>query len=223
MKPLGLTAFPEMEAELRLRLARAPVRVDSFTRKIARCSTASCLGMCCYDGIYLSRDEPEVLREVSVRHAEFFASIGVALPAEVAAEKTATRARPFSVLVEGFPAHFKDTACVFLTGDGLCSLQMLSESLGLHPWFYKPAGCWLHPLALSDADGPAILLDSRETDPFRDAGYDGYVDSTHCGRTCQSGNPGWEVLSTELAFLGRIIGRDLADEILSHSRAGLAT
>lgn len=215
----SLTAFPSDEAALRCRMAGGRVDAESFRRPVARCEISACRGMCCYDGVYVSAESAAVIERVAKEHAGFFASLGLQLREEVIVEgdwsskrgglKTALAPRAFSKSVEGFPPHFKDTACVFLTGDGRCSLQLLSIHLGRHPWYYKPVKCWMHPITL---EGAVLLLHSEMTDPYRFPGYDGFVSRIFCGRTCPGGAPAAVVLAEELTFLSRIAGRDLLSE-----------
>jgi hypothetical protein len=190
--------------------------------------------MCCYDGVYVSRESAVVIERVAREQAEFFAGLGLRLPERVIVEghwpwkkgglKTAVTPRAFSETVEGFPPHFNNTACVFLTEDGRCSLQLLSTHLGRHPWYYKPVKCWMHPITLEGEESVALLLHSDRTDPYRFPGYDGFVSRIFCGRTCPGGAPAAVVLAEELAFLSRIVGRDLlaqaADAPAAAIRAG---
>lgn len=218
----SLTAYAEDEAVLRRRMTGGRVDAQSFRRPVARCEISTCRGMCCYDGVYVSRESAAVIRRVAKEHAEFFATRGLLLPEEVIVEgdwswkrgglKTACTPRVFSGAVEGFPSHFTNTACVFLTADGRCSLQLLSVHLGRHPWYYKPVKCWMHPITLQGEERAVLLLHSERTDPYRFPGYDGFVSRIFCGRTCPGGSPASAVLADELTFLARIVGRDLRAE-----------
>ncbi|HYL80383.1 MAG TPA: hypothetical protein VEU07_06190 [Candidatus Acidoferrum sp.] len=214
-----LTAYPEDEARLRRQLAGGRVDAESFRRPVARCEIASCRGMCCYDGVYVSPESAAVIEQTAVEHADFFAGLGLQLPDSIIVEgewtwkpgglKTAVTRRTFSRTVQGFPSHFNDTACVFLTHDGLCSLQLLSQRLGRHPWYYKPVKCWMHPITLEGDERGVLVLHDDRTDPYRHPGYDGFVSRIFCGQTCPGGKPASAVLSDELTFLSRIVGRDL--------------
>lgn len=218
----SLTAYAGDEAALRSRMAGGKVDAESFRRPVARCEISTCRGMCCYDGVYVSRETAAVIRRVAKEHAEFFAGRGLRLPKEVIVEgdwtwkrgglKTACTPRDFSGTVEGFPPHFTNTACVFLTADGRCSLQLLSVHLGRHPWYYKPVKCWMHPITLEGDEHAVLLLHSEQTDPYRIPGYDGFVSQIFCGRTCRGASPASAVLADELTFLSRITGRDLLAE-----------
>jgi hypothetical protein len=218
----SLTAYPDDEAELRRRLSGGRVDAESFRRPVARCEIASCRGMCCYDGVYLSAESAAVVEHAAVGHADFFESLGLPLPDPIIVEgewawkkgglKTAVTPRTFSGTVQGFPPHFNDTACVFLTNDGLCSLQLLSQHLGRHPWFYKPVKCWMHPITLEGDESSVLTLHDDRTDPYRFPGYDGFVSRIFCGKTCPGGEPASAVLSDELDYLSRIVGRDLLAE-----------
>lgn len=218
----SLTAYQDDEATLRSRIGGGQVDAASFQRPVARCAISTCRGMCCYDGVYLSPESAAVAERVARQHAAFFADLCLAPPDRVIVEgdwfwkkgglKTAVTHRPFSKTVEGFPPHFTDTACVFLTGDGHCALQLLSVQLGRHPWYYKPVKCWMHPITLEGEARAVLLLHSDQTDPYRVPGYDGFVSRIFCGRTCPGGAPASVVLADELAFLSRIVGRDLLSE-----------
>lgn len=219
----SLTAFPRTEAMLRRKLATAPLHVESLYRPLQRCDLEQCRGMCCYDGIYLSVEEAAVLTELARTRAAFFRSLGLELPRRViitgswenlvSGPKTAVTARQFSQEVEGFPAHFNDTACVFLSQDGRCGLQVLSEACRKHPWYYKPTGCWLHPLTTDYNGRPGLGLDDETTDPCRLPHYDGFCARTFCGRRASGGPPAYELLRDEFDFLGRIVRRNFLAEI----------
>jgi hypothetical protein len=218
----GLTAYPDDEAMLRERLTGGRVDAESFRRPVARCEIASCRGMCCYDGVYLSPESAAVVEHAAVEHADFFEGLGLRLPDPIIVEgewawkkgglKTAITPRTFSRTVQGFPPHFNDTACGFLTNEGLCSLQLLSQHLGRHPWYYKPVKCWMHPITLEGDESSVLTLHNDRTDPYRFPGYDGFVSKIFCGKTCPGGEPASAVLSDELDFLSRIVGRDLLAE-----------
>ena len=218
----GLTAYPDEEADMRRRFAGGRVDAGSFRRPLARCEISRCQGMCCYDGVYVSRESADVIRRVAKAHAAFFLGLGLRLPAEVIVEgdwrwkkggvKTAVSPRAFSKTVEGFPNHFNDTACVFLTPEGRCSLQLLSVQLGKHPWHYKPVKCWMHPITLEGEAHAVLVLHDERTDPYRFPGYEGFVSRIFCGRTCPGGAPASQVLADELNFLSRIVGRDLIND-----------
>jgi hypothetical protein len=214
--PTSLTAFPESEAALREHCAEAVVDRAAFERRISRCDLTHCRGTCCYDGIHVDDETAAVLTTLARDRAADFRDIGIDLPEAVIVQdtwrgsppspKTATRPFPFKSLVNDYPAHFNDTACVFLLDDARCALQVLAQRDGKHPWFYKPFGCWLHPISVSEAD---ITLPDEQTDPYRFADYDGFASRTHCGRTCKDGAPAADVLRSELEFLEKLLRRDL--------------
>ena len=218
----GVTAYPEEEASLRRRMDGGRMDAASFQRRVARCEISTCRGMCCYDGVYVSQESAGVIERVAMEHGEFFVGLDLRLPDRVIVDgdwpwkrgglKTAVTHRAFSATVKGFPSHFTDTACVFLTGDGRCALQLLSIHLGRHPWYYKPVKCWMHPVTLEGESQAALLLHDERTDPYRFPGYDGFVSQIFCGRTCTGGAPASVVLTDELTFLSRIVGRNLVAE-----------
>jgi hypothetical protein len=218
----ALTAFEKTEVELRERCASAEFDAPSFNRKVARCDLSSCRGMCCYDGAYLDENTAEVIQKLAVEREADFRKMGLELPDQIIVEdrwcpsslvtnqKTALKDYPFASIVGGYPAHFRQTACVFLLDDGRCGLQVLSEWDGKHPWYYKPLLCWLHPITLTPA---SISVHDELTDPFIFPWYDGFDIRTFCGRTCSEGAAAIDVLKDELTFLERILNRNLTREI----------
>jgi hypothetical protein len=219
MARTSLTAFPHEESRLREDLACATLDHASLRRPLQHCDLAHCQGMCCYDGIYVEDEVATVLEALAVAEAPFFHALGVDLPEQVivegtwkglvAGKKTAVAPRSLSTQVDGYPSHFHDTACVFLVADGRCSLQMLGVARGKHKWYYKPFGCWLHPLSTERGSGGRIALDDVESDPFRLDDYEGFVSATFCGREVDQGTPAATILEEELQFLGGILGREL--------------
>lgn len=219
----SLTAYPMAEAWIREYLANAPIAAETLRRPLSRCELATCGGMCCHDGIYLENDEPDVIADLAKREGAFFKEIGLNLPEQVivhsefrdmvAGPHTALVPRVWRDRVRNYPAHFEDTACCFLTQDGRCGLQMLSVAKGKHRWYYKPIGCWMHPITMDLEPSPTIGLVTLETDPYRIPGYEGFVSRTFCANACQSGSPAYETLREELTMLGTILERDLMAEV----------
>ncbi|MCX6815643.1 MAG: DUF3109 family protein [Candidatus Aenigmarchaeota archaeon] len=219
----GLTAFAEAEQEMRKRFSHVPIDTKSFLRPLKRCSLKDCKGICCYDGVYLEKGGDRVIEKIVARERDFFKDLGLNLPDKVITEdlwldgsvekKTSVRPRAFSKNVVVYPAHFNDTACVFLKEDGQCGLQMLAETRGQHSWYYKPLGCWLHPIHLESEGKDLIILEDEKTDSCRSDGYVGYVTCTPCGSTYTGGALAYEVLREELKFLGKILNRNLVKEI----------
>ncbi len=219
---MNLTAYPADEAELKAQMARGSVDAESFRRPLARCDLSVCQGMCCYDGVYVSPESAAVIERIAREKSGFFAELGLALPDKVIVEgnwpwkqgglKTAVQLREFSKTVQAFPSHFNDTACIFLTEDGRCSLQMLSVRLGQHPWYYKPIKCWMHPITMG-GEPPILRLHNTDTDPYRVPGYDGFVTQIFCGKTYVGAAPASVTLADELHFLSQIVQRDLWGEV----------
>src|SRR5690349_15418046 len=130
------TAFPHTEQELRKRCASAVVDVPSFDRPLGRCDLSACRGMCCYDGVYVDDHTAEVLEKLAAERAADFSRMGLELPEQIIIEdiwcpsnlvtdrKTALREYAFATVVDGYPKHFRQTACVFLLEDGRCGLQV---------------------------------------------------------------------------------------------------
>jgi hypothetical protein len=215
---MGFTAFEESAAGLREHLKHAKLYPKEFERKLSRCSLDGCHGMCCYGGVSVDDSTAAVLQKLATDRASDFRNMELDLPAKVVGPTewrgtpgniTALKPRPFRSLMRDYPAHFEETACVFLMNDSRCGLQVLANRDGKHPWYYKPFSCWLLPIKIWKSE---IHLYTDETDPFRFPDYEGFTSRTCCGRTSESGLSAAEVLKPELEYLGRLLGRDLVAE-----------
>ena len=219
----AITAYLLTAQALKDKLSDASINTEAFSQKLIQCSLLKCHGMCCYDGVYVSDETASMIEKLVEEDADFFKSIDLKLPEKVIVEgewdnskglKTEVKNHDFIEKVEEYPSHFKNTTCVFQVKDGRCSLQMLSEHKGLHKWFYKPFACWLHPIDISiENSNGEITLHSAETDPNRLPEFDGYVSKTLCGKINECGSPAFEILDKELKYLGKIINRNLIEEI----------
>ncbi len=216
------TAFPGDAARLRRWLRRGRVDARSFQRRVARCRLTDCRGMCCYDGAVVSWQTRRVLERLVIKAAEAFRALGLRLPAQsfvrlgwwpLQVHKTATRLHRFSAVIADYPAHFGDSACVFMLDDGRCGLQVLSVDRGLHPWHYKPTVCWMQPIKLATEPGFSVFLPRQDTDPSRHRGYPGYVEATACGCSRPGGEPASRVLDRELRFLGAVTGVPVRSQV----------
>jgi hypothetical protein len=163
--------------------------------------------MCCHDGVYLS--ETEEARLVAL--VERTPQLRERLPARFVVDgwwngrrlgrKTATR--PHAYRNARFPAHFPRTRCVFADELGWCELQKLGLARRQHPWRYKPFTCWMFPL--DEVDGNAVPPSADPgADPYRVAGYPGYVSVVPCGRHDPSGQPWHKTLAAELEHFERV-------------------
>ncbi len=172
--------------------------------RLCPCDVTRCEARCCYDGVYLLEGEEAFLRELLTRVPELAAKV----PAEFVVDgywqgepmgrKTATR--PHDYKAPDFPAHFAHTRCVFADAQGFCSLESFARERGLHPWTFKPAACWLHPLEVDGAkpEPPPV---SPSEDPYRSEDYPGYSSFTPCGRNDPQGLPWRKALAGEIDYL----------------------
>jgi len=214
-----LTAFPETEERLR-ELIRAVDRDRFETYRRVSCASLfhQCHGICCSLKVAVTREEIDVLRRLREERISLFQELGIDTKKDIVVVDSETKIkclskkrRPFSELnkiIHGFLIRenrpninfglLKDLlyACIFLLKDGTCALQRISECLGPHKWFYKPINCWKYPLGI--AEGKLILPDPTDNRHF----------PCHCGE----GLPARETLGEELAFLSRILHRDLLEE-----------
>ena len=208
-----VSAYPKTEATFRQHLSIEDIEHDSFNRPLRQCELRQCKGMCCYDGVYVNEEEEEVIGSVWRKNREFFSSTGVSCESEPIIEtewngkkgrKTLVKSRVLSQIVDNFPTHFNNTACVFLTTEGYCSLQLLGVMQGKHKWYYKPLTCSLHPIFVSLLN-KRVFLPTDETDPHNSEGYPGYTSKTRCGKICSEGPLATESLAEELQYLKDIL------------------
>lgn len=214
MKKSPTSIYAKSLDALRENCAEAPFVASSFERYIERCDPAECLGMCCYDGVYIDAGTEDALAALVSDRRGDLEGIGAILPeaifedgtfnGEMLGRKTATRPFAYDGKVADFPGHFEQTACVFLIDDGRCSLQALAIADGRHPWDYKPPTCWVHPIKVS-ASG--IVLHDEDDDPHVLPEYPGYVSRTRCGGCSGCGDPARTVLADELEYLATILDR----------------
>lgn len=209
------TAYPGTLADARERLADAPVDQASFDRPLSLCDVVRCHGACCSDGTPLNAEEATVLSELIANAPEAFRALGLDPERLVATAEpggeghTGIRPRAPGERSPRHPASVPDTACAMLTADGYCGLQVLAVDRGLHPWFWKPMVCWLHPVA---ADETGIRLPSEGISRALAYQDGGFASVTECSTAGENARPAREVLVHELSFLGEIIGRDLLGE-----------
>jgi hypothetical protein len=220
------TAFPATAGAARGAFGDAPLDAASFARPLARCALGDCRGTCCTEGVTLNAEEAMVLRALVRREGPALRALAPDMPeapivplddtaveedaddGEDGPARTALVPRRYHGVVAGYPAHFADAACAFLTPDARCALQALADARGRPAWYWKPLACWLHPIALGDA----IALPDAASDRHADGAGGGFASCTPCGRTACGGAPARDVLAPELRALGALLGRDLVAE-----------
>ncbi|MGJ8676775.1 MAG: hypothetical protein ACSHX0_04615 [Akkermansiaceae bacterium] len=218
------TAYSETAQLLSQQVCDAQLDHTALAQKVRACELSRCKATCCYDGVYLSKEEADGVESLLHYHAEKLASYGLSLPSEpiVAVRggkslKTATREADPAELADDFPEHFAKTRCVFLDRQGRCGIQRLSMELGREAWFDKPLTCWIHPLVILPTSAqrarPLITLVSPENDPQKTEGYPGFASCTHCGRPDSDGVSAVVALKPELDMLSRLSGRDFLREL----------
>jgi Fe-S-cluster containining protein len=117
------------------------------------CDIASCHGVCCSRGVWLTLEEKTNV----LRHAHAIKSY---LPVERQDEQLWFEGNDeqISDLPSG---HYDATrvvpqtnapyeeACIFLLPDARCALQVAAVSNGIHPWALKPFFCAIYPLVVN--------------------------------------------------------------------------
>jgi hypothetical protein len=184
---------------------KANIKLENSPLKLKVCNLSECEARCCYDGVYLNRDEGELITAL----VKIFPDLFPELPQpfivysewgdDLKGNKTATV--PYKPNNPAYPAHFTQTRCAFLTDNHLCSLQLAGVKLGFHKWTFKPRACWEFPLEYQqDTIIPPPLPD--EPDPsYLDESYPGYVKFTPCGMHNPSGDAWHETLKEEISYI----------------------
>ncbi len=194
------TLFEKTAEELAAQLREAAVDHVAFEKSFPLCDLTQCRATCCHDGVILSEEEFQKLREYGGGEGLTTLTDG--------RRKTRTVKASAEELAEDFPPHFPGTRCVFLDEQHRCQWQLRAVEEGRHPWYYKPTSCWMHPVLLKKQDGrPLLTVVSREQDEG------GFASHTPCGRETAGALPGREALKIELEMLGAISGRDLFGEL----------
>ena len=209
--------FPENARELGRQVREAALDHDAFSMPLKVCELASCRATCCHDGVFLDREQVAVIGGIvdAGRLDRYGIDLSGWRETVGGRVKTSTLEASAAELADGFPPHFPRTRCVFLDADHRCVLQRVAVDSEMHPWWWKPVSCWMHPLLFRRrADGrPVLGLARAGDDPAERAGYPGFGSCTPCGMPAEGGEPAWKVLRGELGLLGRIGGRDLIREL----------
>lgn len=192
--------YAKYEGELRGNLHGLAVDEGSLQRRVKACDLGQCRAMCCHDGVFVSAEERATIRGMFGEEA---------LETRDGKWKTRTREAEEGELGENYPAHFPRTRCVLLDENHHCELQKRAIAEGKHPWFYKPAPCWLHPLTITPLPNgrPLLTLPSPQDDPQTREGYPGFAPFTTCGKETADGTPAHQTLAKEVEFLMGILGR----------------
>ena len=184
------------------RFSQSSLEIGDDTLRIKECDYKSCEARCCYDGVYLDQGDIEKLHKAVSNNSSFFNFLPENYIVEgewdgVKGEKTGVK--PYTYISPDFPSHFNHTRCVFALKDGACSLQKLAITQGMDSWAYKPSGCWMHPLRISDENEKRLLSPPHflEADPDSlGLKYPGYISFTPCGQHCSDGDS-WQVVLQE--------------------------
>ena len=164
------------------------------------CNPNECEARCCYDGVYLHKNEVKSLRAVVKDNAEFFSFLPKVYfqkthyPFHEAYRKV--KAKLFKYKDPDFPLHFTKTRCVFCV-DNLCSLQTLAVQKGLHKWTFKPVACWLYPILIRNAK---LTMPPMDGDPINSFGMRQH---TPCGKHKASEGPWEKQLKAEIAYYNK--------------------
>lgn len=215
------TAFPVKAAALKVLLADIPLVTESFDRPLSRCDLSDCRGICCTDGAPLDQEEAAVLSRLAEDEREAFEEMGlnpdrlVALTEDGGVGHTGLRSRKPGEFPKVAIPRLPETTCAAMLSDGRCGFQVLSEKRGHHPWYWKPAVCWLHPIVVSEDSIYLLPAGVSREDAYR-AGQ--FATVTPCSFAGAGAAPSVDLLTSELEYLGALADRDFREEMREESR-----
>ena len=165
----------------------------------------ACRQQCCYDGVYLTNEEVELITQL-VQTESYFKDIGENFivngdPIWSKTSKTKKTAKVWNPdYPDDYPPHFTQTKCIFRLPSGECSLQRFATDNGYNPWKFKPKACWQFPLQVEiienkmNVNPPLTVLD-REQDPNSIGpeypGYTTYLPCAEIDSTSQNTEKPW--------------------------------
>ncbi len=131
------------------------------SEKAQRCDFPNCKAACCVYGSWVDKkhvseilDQAElILPHMKKEYRE--PELWFDLKEEEDPHALSGKMVPTSVVED--PDHYGGTACIFLRKDYKCALQVSGEENKMHPWWFKPFYCILHPLEMDDQN--RITLD----------------------------------------------------------------
>jgi hypothetical protein len=192
----------EIEAEFIKRWLNVySTKVETDIVKLKVCDYSKCEARCCYDGVYLIKDEEEMINQVVNQYPEYFTH----LPKDYIVNGNwgsligrKTQVKPYNYLSPDYPSHFNQTRCVFAMENGACSLQHVSMKKTNNPWTYKPNACKLHPLQTKGIEFFAPPKHTEKDKHNIGVEYPGYVSYTPCGIHRADGQNWAETLQEEI-------------------------
>jgi tetratricopeptide (TPR) repeat protein len=177
---------------------------DDGATRLLECDYHTCEARCCYDGVYLHKQEADEITQLVEQNPMYFRHLPVDFIVQgnwspTSGKKTAVRSHNYAS--PDFPEHFEKTRCVFAYEDGACSLQRLSMETTDYAWTYKPKACRLHPLQSNKGEfnpPPTFIEEDKYNISLR---YPGYVSYTPCGINRKDGEIWFDKLSKEIDSL----------------------
>lgn len=179
--------------------------------KLKKCDMSKCAGYCCYDGVYISNEEENKLKQVIKNHPNDFDMDAESYFEDgnwrniVIGRKTKTR--PFHY-PEDFPKHFEQTKCIFSDDNGLCILQKIAIRENIHEWSYKPVACIMFPLTIQYGNIVPPPNAGQMDDDYIDETYPGYVSCLYCGKDCKDGENWCKVLNKEIQYFKNVLSKN---------------
>jgi len=141
----------------------------------------NCEAWCCYDGVYLTDDDEEKIKQVVENNKEFFSFLPdeyiVLGEWEGKVSGIKTNVKPKKYKSKDYPKHFNKTCCVFLI-ENKCMLEEFAIQKGEDRWKYKPRTCCLFPL--QKKNDKYVIPSKVEDDCNLGEKYPGFVSCCPC-------------------------------------------
>jgi len=180
---------------------------DADTPKLKCTSCQNCDYNCCYDGVYIDKDDEERIKDAMENHPSYFSHITAPVFME-GSWKGLVSGRKTNVVEynngDKRVKHFNKTRCIFAYDDGGCALQYAAVKNFLNPWKYKPKTCCSFPI---DIKRGVIVPPptSKEEDSFYiDELYAGYASALPCCQKDAKGIKWSEKYKYEIQYLNNL-------------------
>lgn len=142
---------------------------------------ANCEAWCCYDGVYLTKQDELKIKQAILKDKDFFSFLPSNFIVEgnwegiVSGRKTNVKQKQYKS--KNYPKHFNNTCCVFLV-DNKCMLEEFAVKNNEPSWKYKPQTCCLFPL--QNSDGKYVIPSKTKDVCNVGEHYPGYVSCLPC-------------------------------------------
>ncbi len=131
-----------------------------MSKKLEKICLERCRSLCCFNGIDLSEEEAQRIRDIVEKHPELFKGIPEQYfitaqldhqPGKEGLRFALKKHQFFPPEIE-LPARFKNTICVFSDHNRRCMLHLAAEKLNIPVSSLKPYECSVFPMMYVDGE-----------------------------------------------------------------------